>query len=217
MVVPPAAVPLLARCATGSANAALDGPRGRPHGRAVVIWVRIRGARARREKGIGGRAGVAPGPSARVALIGLRIFRTAGTGGVVADAVVDGCWAGRTRAEEVDGAAGRVSGGRTDDGEGVAEDIAHVEVAGRVGLEDGAVGVGAAIGAHVGDADLAVEAGAEVSAAGCGTGVGVVVKGVVGVLGVAGPGDGETVGAVAGSAGYGEDLEGSDEEGEEEG
>ena len=49
--------------------------------------------------------------------------------------------------------------------------------------------MGPAVGAHVGDADLAGEAGAEVGAAGRGALVGVCVEGVVRVFGVAGPGD----------------------------
>ena len=96
-----------------------------------------------------------------------------------------GTGAGRAGAEEVDRAAGGVTVSRTDDGQRVAEDVADVEVASRIRLEYRAVGVGTAVGAHVGYPDLAAEAGAEVSAAHCRAGVGVAVEGVVGILGVA--------------------------------
>ena len=111
---------------------------------------------------------------------------------------------GRARgagAEEVDGAAGGGAVGGTDDGERVAEDVADIEVAGRIRFEYRAVGVGLTVGAHVGYTDLAIEASTEVSAAGCGAGVGVVVEGVVCILGVAGPCNGEAVRSVACSAG----------------
>ena len=123
--------------------------------------------------------------------------------------------AGRAGAEEVDGAAGGGAVGRTDDGERVAEDVADVDVAGRVRFEYRAVGVRPPVGAQVGDADLAVEARSEVRAAGCGTRVGAAVEGEVGVLGVAGPCDGQAVGlSVACSVGDREDAEGCCEEGQ---
>ncbi len=103
---------------------------------------------------------------------------------------MNGGGAGGPCVEEVDGAAGGGAVGGTDDGEAVAEDVADVEVAGRVRFEDGAIGVGPAVAAHVGDADLAAEAGAEIGAASCGTGVGAAIEGEVRVLGVAGPCDG---------------------------
>ena len=115
-------------------------------------------------------------------------------------------------AEEVDGAAGGGAVGGTDDGEGVAEDVADVEVAGRVRFQYRAVSVGTTVGAHVRYADLAIEAGTEVSAAGCGAGVGVVVEGVVGILGVAGPCNGEAVRSVACPARDCANTEGSGEE-----
>lgn len=75
--------------------------------------------------------------------------------------------------------------------------------------------MGLPVGVQVGNADLAVEAGAEVGAAGRGTRVGAAVEGVVGALGVAGPGDGEAVGlSVACAIWNGEDGEGGCEEGQ---
>ncbi len=113
------------------------------------------------------------------------------------------------RAEEVDRTAGGGAVGGADDGEGVAENVADVEVAAWVCLEDRAHGVGLAVGAQVGYADLTVETGSKVCAARCGTGVGAVVEGEVGILGVARPCDGEAVRlSVAGTVGNGEDAEG---------
>ena len=77
--------------------------------------------------------------------------------------------------------------GGTDDGESVAEDVADVEVTGRVQLDYRAVGVGPSVSAHVGNADLAAEAGTEVSAAGCRALIGVAVEGIEGILGIARP------------------------------
>ena len=190
LVVPPLAIALPARSATSSANAALNRAGSRPDSRAVVVRVCIGGAGAGCEECVRWRTGVTPGPCARVPSVRSRVSRSTGAGGVVADPVVDGGGAGGPCVEEVDGAAGGGAVGGTDDGEAVAEDVADVEVAGRVRFEDGAVGVGPAVAAHVGDADLAAEAGAEIGAAGCGTGVGAAIEGEVRVLGVAGPCDG---------------------------
>ena len=210
LVVAVLPVPLLTRGAARRPDAALDRARRRPHRRAVIVRVRVRGAGAGREKGVRRRARVAPRPRAGGARVRARVPGCAGPRGVLADAVLQVRAGGAVGAEEVEGAArGDVVGG-ADDGQGVAEDVADVEVARRVGLEDRAVGVRLPVGAQVGDADLAVEAGAEVGAAGRGAGAGAAVEGVVGVLGVAGPGDGEAVGvAVAGTVGDGEDAEGA--------
>ena len=214
LVVAPLPVALPARGATGGADAALDRGRGRSDRRAVVVRVGVRGAGARSEEWVRGRAGVAPWPSARGTCVRAGVFGSTGAGGVVADAVLDGGRAGGAGAEEVDGAAaGRAVGG-ADDGEGVAEDVADVEPAQRVRFQDRPVGVRLAVGAHVGYADLSVEARAEVGAAGCGARVRAAVEGVVGVLGVSGPGDGETLASVACSVGNGEDGERSGEEGQ---
>lgn len=119
----------------------------------------------------------------------------------------------RAHAEKVESAARRGAVGGTDDGEGVAENVADVEVTARVGFEYRTVSVGTAVGAHVRYADLTIEAGSEVCAAGCGAGVGAAVEGEVGILGVTGPGDGESVGlSVACAVGDGENAEGSCEE-----
>ena len=136
------------------------------------------------------------------------VFGSTGARGVLTDAVLQArAWS--AGAEEVLGAAGGGAVGGADDGEGIAEDVADVEVAGWVRLEDRAHGVGLAVGAQVGYADLTVETGSEVCAAGCGTGVGAAVEGEVGTLGVAGPCDGEAVRlSVAGTVGNGEDAEG---------
>ena len=128
--------------------------------------------------------------SGRIAVEGPWIPRSTWTGGVGADAVDDVVGArGAAGAEEVLGAACHGAAAGTDDGEGVAEDVADVEIAARVRLDDGALGVDEAVGVLVCDADLAGEAGAEVGAAGRGTGVGAVVEGEPGVFGVAGPDD----------------------------
>lgn len=190
LVVSPLAVTLSARVAASGANTALNGSRSRSDSRTVVIRVGIRRARARSEEWIRWRTGVAPGPGTGVAIIRARILRSAGAGGVIANAVVHGGGAGRARVEEVDGAAGGMAVGGTDDGERVAEDVADVEEAGRVRLEYCAVCVRPAIGTHVGYADLAREASAKVGAAHGGAGVAVAVEGVVGILSVAGPGYG---------------------------
>lgn len=95
--------------------------------------------------------------------------------------------AGCACAEEVDGAAGGVPVGGTDDWERVSEDVADVEVAGRVRLKYCSVCMRPAIGAHVGYPDLAAEACAEVGAAFGAAGVGVAIEGIVGILSVAGP------------------------------
>ena len=129
--------------------------------------------------------------------------------GVLTDTVLQVRACRTAGAEEVDGAAGGGTVGGTDDWEGVAEDVADVEVAGRVRFEDRAHGVGLAVGAQVGYADLAVEAGSEVCAPGCGTGVGTAVECVVGTLSVTGPGDGEAVRlSVTSTIGDGKDAEG---------
>ena len=178
---------LSARTATSSANTAVNRARGRSDSRTVIVRVGIRGARARSEEWVRWRTGVTPGPSTRVVLIRAWVLRPTGARGIGADTVMHGGRARGAGAEEVDGAAGGGAVGGTDDGECVAEDVADVEVAGRIRFEYRAVGVGLTVGAHVGYADLAIEAGTEVSAAGCGAGVGVVVEGVVCILGVAGP------------------------------
>ena len=118
------------------------------------------------------------------------VFGSTRASGVLTDTVLHGSRTRGARAEEVGSATGRGAVGRTDDGKSVAEDVADVEVAAGIRFEDRAVGVGAAVGAHVGYADLAVEARPEICTAGCGTGVGAAVEGVVCTLGVAGPGDG---------------------------
>ena len=82
-----------------------------------------------------------------------------------------------------------MAAGRTDDRKAVAEDVTDVPVAGWVQLDYGAVGVGPAVSAHIGNADLAVEACTEVGAAGCRALVGMVVESVVGVLGITRPCD----------------------------
>ena len=190
LVVSPFAVALSASSAASGANTALDRSRSRSDSRAVVVRVGIRGAGTRSEERIRGRTGVAPGPGTGVTAIRAWVLRSAGAGGVVADAVVHGGGAGCARVEEVDGAAGGLAVGGTDDGERVAEDVADVEVAGRVRLEYCPVCVRPAVGAHVGYADLTAKAGTEVGAAHCRAGVGVAVERVVGILSVAGPGYG---------------------------
>lgn len=214
LVVSPLPVTLPARSGTRGADTALDRARGRAHRRTVIVRVGVGGARAGCEEWVRGRTGVTPWPGAGGVLVRAWVFGSTGAGGVVADAVLQ-VGARGAGTKEVGRAAGGGAVGGTDDGEGVAEDVADVEVAGRVRFEYRAVGVGVAVGAHVGYADLAVETGSEVCAAGCGTGVGAAVEGEVGVLGVAGPGDGETVGlSVACSVGDCEDAEGCCEEGQ---
>ena len=190
LVVPVLAIALPARGATSSADTALNRARRWPHSRSIVIRVGICGAGARCEEWIWRRTGVAPGPGAGGTLKRSWVFGSSGASGVITDTVLHGSRAGGTRAEEVGSATCRGAVGRTDDREGVAEDVADVEVAAWVRFEDRAVGVGVAVGAHVGYADLAVEARSEICAAGCGTGVGAAVEGVVCTLGVTGPGDG---------------------------
>ena len=155
LVIPPLSAPLTACARTSRTHTALNGAGGRSLGRTVVVGVGICGAGARCEEWVWGRTGVAPSGVGICA----GVSGSPGAGGVVADAVLQ-IGAGSAGAEEIDRAAagGAVCG--TDDGEGVAEDVADVEVAGRVRFEDRAVGVGLAVGAHVGYADLAGEAGA---------------------------------------------------------
>ena len=125
------------------------------------------------------------------------------------DTVLDGSRTLGARAEKVGSATRRGAVGRTHDRKCVAEDIANVKVASGVCFKNRAVGVGLAVGAHVGYTNLAVEARPEICTAGCGTGVGALVEGVVCGLGIAGPGDGETVRlTVACSTRDGKDAEG---------
>ena len=148
-----------ARRPTGGTDATLNRADSGPDGRTVVVRVGVGRAGARCEEGVRRRTGVAPGPRAGAVLIRARVLRSAGSGGVVADAVVHRGRALGAGAEEVLGAARGVAVGGTDDGEGVAEDVADVEVAGRVRFEDRAVCVRPTVGAQVGYADLAAEAG----------------------------------------------------------
>ena len=209
LIVPVLAIALPAGSATSSADTALDGARSRSHSRTVVIRVGICGAGARCEERVWRRTGIAPGPGAGGTLKRSWVFGSSGASGVITDTVLHGSRAGGARAEEVGSATCRGAVGRTDDREGVAEDVADVEVAAWVRFEDRAVGVGVAVGAHVGYSNLPVEARPEICTAGCGTGVGAAVEGVVCTLGVAGPGDGETVRlTVACSARDGKDAEG---------
>lgn len=208
----PAALP--ARSATSSAHTALNRARGRSDSRTVIVRVGVSGAGAGCEEWIWRRTGVTPGLSARGTLIRAGVFGSTRAGGVLTDTVLRGRRT-RAHAEKVEGAACGGAVGGTDHGESVAEDVADVEVAARVGFEYRTVGGGLAVGAHVGYADLAGEAGSEICTAGCRAGVGAAVEGVVGTLGVAGPGDGEPVGlSVACAVGDGEDAEGSCEEGQ---
>lgn len=213
MVVPPLPIAFPARSTTSRANTALNGAHGRSHRRSIIVRVGIGGARAWCEEGVRRRTGVAPGLSACGALIRSRVIGSTRARGVLTDTVLHGAGAWGAGAEKVDGAARGGAVGGTEDREGVAENVADVEVAGRVRFEDRAVGVGLAVSAQVRNAYLAAEARSEICAAGCGASVGAAVEGEVGVFGVAGPGDGEPVGlSVACAVRDGEDTEGSCEE-----
>ena len=148
-----------ARRSTSGADTALNRADGGSDGRTIVVRVGVCRAGAGCEEWVRWRTRVAPGPSTSAVLIRARVFRSAGSGGIVTDAVVHRGRALGAGAEEVLGAARGLAVGGTDDGEGVAEDVADVEVAGRVRFEDRAVSVRPTVSAQVGYADLATEAG----------------------------------------------------------
>ena len=205
--IPPIA--LSARSGASGANTALNRSHSRSHSRSVIVRVGIGGTSAGCEEWVGWRTGVTPGPRAGGASICPWVSGSARARGVLADTVLQVRARRAVGAEEVDSAAGGGTVGGTDHWEGVAEDVADVEVAGRVRFEDRAHGMGLAVGAHVGYADLAVEAGSEVCATGCRTGVGAAVERVVGTLSVTGPGDGEAVRlSITSTVGDGKDAEG---------